>query len=153
MVLPPTDRLDVVTDAVLDAITAQKVPLALADIWFGEQNKIPRTPAVCVIGDGKSREPAGAPRAVMNTFHVRIDVYVMKVQDVQVSDMEVLTLADNLETVLHADLTFDGLVFGSLVVSNEQGVFNKAGTNYRSARLSLELKSKTQLPMRPGYNQ
>jgi hypothetical protein len=153
MVQPPTDRLDVITEAVFDAIVAQKTPLGLEDIWFGEQSKIPRTPAVCVVGDSKRRDPSGAPRMVTNTFVVRVDVYISKVQDIQESDRDALVLADNVEVVLHSDLTFDGLVYGSLVTANEQGVFNKANTNFRSARLSLELTSKTMLPMRPGYNQ
>lgn len=151
--VPPTDRLDDVAEAVLAVLDAAKVPLGIQDVWFGEQNKIPRTPAACVVADRKARELVGVPRAVTNTFAVRIDLYVMKVQDVQVSDAEVVALADNVEVVLHADLTFGGLVYSSLVVSNEQGVFNKGQTNYRSARLVLELQSRTQLPMRPGYNQ
>jgi hypothetical protein len=129
------------------------VPLNIANVWFGEQVKIPRTPAVCVIGDSKKREPKGAPRTVTNTFLLRVDVYIMKVQDTTENEREALALADNLEVVLHNDMTFDGLVYGSLVTANEQGTFNKAGANFRSARLSLELQSRTLLPMRPGYNQ
>jgi hypothetical protein len=150
---PPSDRLDVITLAVFDAVVAKKTDLSLQDVWFGEQNKIPRCPAVCVIGDTKTREARGAPRLVTNTFRVRCDLYVVKVGDVQDLHADALSLADDLEEVLHEDLTFGGIVIGSLVGSSEQGVVDRSGTNYRTARLTLELENRSMLPMRPGYNQ
>jgi len=149
----PSDRLVDVTDAVYQAVLAKKVDVGLQDVWFGEHDKLPRLPAVCVIGDTKEREDRGAPRLVTNTFRVRCDLYVVKISTQADIDRDALTLADDLEEVLHEDLTFGGIVIGSLVRSNEQGVVDKAGTRYRTARLTLELINRTMLPMRPGYNQ
>lgn len=149
----PSDRLDVVTNAVYQTVLTNKTPLGLQDVWFGEQNKIPRLPAVCVMGDTRQREDRGAPRLVTNTFSVRCDLYVVKVEPTESMHQQVLTLADDLEVVLHADLTFDGVVLGSLVRSSEIGIADKSGTRYHTARLTLELVNRTMLPMRPGYNQ
>lgn len=148
----PSDRLDDVTDAVYQAVLAKQADLNLEKVWFGEQNKIPKLPAVCVIGDRKEREDRGVPRLVTNTFTVRLDLYIVKVTDAETMQREVLSQAEDLEAALHEDLTFGGIVYGSMVKSNEQGVVDKSGTRYHTARLTLELINRSMLPMRPGYN-
>jgi hypothetical protein len=149
----PSDRLDVIADAVYQLVLARKADIGALDVWFGEHDKLPRLPAVCVAGDTKQRENYGAPRRVTNTFTVRLDLYIAKVAPQADIDRDSLTVAEQLEAVLHEDLTFGGLVVGSLVTSSEQGVVDKSGTRYRTARLTLELMNRTTLPMRPGYNQ
>lgn len=149
----PTDRLDLIAEKVYDLLTEQKDAMEIADIWFGEQSKIPRTPAVCVIPDGKRREPAGPPRRSKNTFRIHLDVYFFKVQAVEQNDRALVTLTDNIETVLHADMTLGGLVFGSMVQGVDSGTLNKDRTLFRGTRIVFEAESLTLLPMRPGYNQ
>jgi hypothetical protein len=149
----PTDSLETFTTAIQDIITANQVALGIADIWYGEQHKIPRTPSVEVMPGTKTRILAGAPRRTTNNFQVFVMILVGMVQDVQVNSHQANQMAESIETLLHADPTIGGLVINCLVEQIEFGHATRSMTEYRAARLNVTAESRTNLPMQPGYNQ
>jgi hypothetical protein len=134
-----------------------KVALGLADIWYGDQQQIPRTPTLCIVPDGKTREIEGSPRRSRNNLKCYLLLYHSKIQDIQKNSEEVDQLAEALETLIHADCTLGGLVIHSLVTAIDAGeitrLVNTARTMFRASRLTVEGLSKTLLPLSPGYNQ
>ena len=136
---------------------ANQAELGLADVWYGDQQQIPRTPTLCVVPDGKRRELQGSPRRVENTLRCYLLLYHSKIQDIQKNNEEVDQLAESLEKLVHADPTLGGLVIHSLVTDIDAGevtrLVDTRRTMYRAARLTVEGISKTALPMSPGYNQ
>src|SRR2546423_13035752 len=105
---PPTGSLYTVTDYLFNLITAAAptlTPIPLADVFYGDQQKIPRTPAVCVFGTDKMRELQGAPRRIHNVFEIYVHLYVFKVTDASTHWRMADHLAEALAGVIHQDLT------------------------------------------------
>jgi hypothetical protein len=152
-----TDSFYVFAKALQAIAEANKDELGIVDIWYGDQKQIPRTPTLCVVADGKTREIEGAPRRSRNTLKCYLVLYHSKIQDVQRNSEEVDQLAEALETKVHADPTMGGLVIHSLVTSIDAGeitrLVNTTTTMFRASRLTVEGLSKTLLPMSPRYNQ
>lgn len=152
-----TDSFYVFTKAIQAIAEAAKEDLGLVDIWYGDQKQIPRTPTLCVVADGKTREIEGAPRRSRNNLKCYLVLYHSKIQDVQKNSEEVDQLAERLEAEIHKDPTLGGLVIHSLVTGIDAGeitrLVNTTNTQFRAARLTVEAFSKTMLPMSPGYNQ
>lgn len=150
-----TDSLALVTNylyTLLDGYKANFTP-AVQDVYYGDQNQIPRTPAITVASSQKGRELAGAPRRILNTFEVFINIYFSNVRPIAVNHQEADALAEAVEAKIHEDIIFGGLVINSLVVLNEAGFLNRDNSQFRGNRLIVRATSKTLLPMAPGYNQ
>lgn len=153
--LPCTDSQYVVANYLFDLLTASKglfVP-AVRDVFYGDQKRIPETPALTVAASEKRRELAGAPRRTQNTFLVFINLFVFNVRDVSLNHREADQLAEQVEAKIHENPTFNGSVIHSMVVLNESGFLNRDNSQFRGNRLVVQAISKTMLPMSPDYNQ
>ena len=118
---------------------------------YGDQDRLPSTPAVCVEPGDKDRTLEGVPNMTLNEFTIFVMVYHNKVQDNQLTRRECDMLAYEIEAYLHEDLQLTlgdpaapALIHG-FVRSNESGYSFKNGTLYRSARLTFYGKNKTSL--------
>lgn len=124
-------------------------PLSTA-VFYGDQRTIPTTPAICIEPGDKTRTLAGAPQMTQNDFEIYLMVYHNKVQSVETTRAECDQLAYELEHWLHQDLQLQNggptpnLIHG-YVRTNESGYTVKAGTLYRSARLTYAGRNKTSL--------
>jgi hypothetical protein len=140
-------RIETIVDA---AKATFRVPVL--DVWYGDQDRIPRTPAICIEPNEKNRTLAGLPNMTENEFQIYIMVYHNKAQDNQNTRLECDQVAFDVEKLLHQDLQLtagnpsDPMMIHGFVRSNESGYTFKAGTLYRSARLSWFGKNKTSLP-------
>src|SRR5512139_916007 len=149
---PLTGSIVVVADAMITQIqggTYSIVPADLApmDIFYGDQERIPRTPAVCVEPGEKNRELQGAPNMTSNTFDIYVLIYHNKMQEIQLTRRECDVLAYEIEKRLHQNLQLGGIIIHGYCVSNESGYTYKQNTLYRSARLTYRATSKTSLPV------
>lgn len=147
--MPLTDRLDDVAQAVFNILTTNKTTLGLADVWWGDQALLPRTPAACVEPLRKTRELNGAPRRTEVMLFVQVLLFVGRIQDVQVNRKEVDAMSESVEAALHADATLGGIVIHSLVDSIDSGYATRSNTLYRASRVNLTAKSQAQLPYTP----
>jgi hypothetical protein len=144
--VPLTASSETVANAVLSAITAQKVALGIQQTYYGDQTQLPQTPAVCVSPGNKNREFQGASLTTMNTFETYVYVYFGKVQDVQANLHAAQTLADAIEPVVQTDQTLGGIVIWTLCIQNEPGMINKMGSLMMGNRMTFQSASKTRLP-------
>lgn len=141
-----TDQLSVVTKYIYDLLQSTQSELGLADVWYGDQEKIPRTPCVAVDSGEKTRELNGAPRRTLVNLTIYIMIYHHKVQQTQASRQEVEALSDAVETLLHTDPRLGDNVIHCMVTAMDPGYLQRQATMLRATRLTLECTSQVQLP-------
>lgn len=143
--MPLTDNLDTVTQYIVDLINTNKVALGVQDVWYGDQELIPRSPAVAVEPGTKTRTLTGMPRMATNNFTVFILVYVAKLQDIQLTRKTSNQLAEAIEDLIHGDSNLGGLVVHGFCTSQESGYAVRGSLLMRAVRISYEAMSKLQL--------
>lgn len=143
-----TDQSEVVANYIYQMLhnPTNMTALGLQDVWYGDQELLPRTPAACVAPGNKTREFQGATFRTLNTFETYILAYYGKIQDVQQNLHAATTLADAIETLVHSDLKLGGNVIYVLCTQNEPGMITKAGALLMGARMTFQSMSKTTLP-------
>lgn len=121
----------------------------LEDVFYGDQNQIPRTPALCLEPDGKRRviEGVGGSGRVLNTMGLYVLLYISKVQDTQVSARDALVLAESIEAYMHQDKSSGGLLVHGYCTEVEPGYRTRGDTRFRACRIKFEGINKTVLGM------
>lgn len=150
-----TDSVDALTQYVIAKIKAACVANTLVtttgvyagadDVYYGDQDKFPRTPSICIDPGNRQRILQGASFRTDNNFTIYILVYHAKVQDNQATRMEAQQLSEQIETLLHLDPQLGGLVIHSFCTLNESGYVYRQNTMYRTNRITFEPYSKTRL--------
>jgi hypothetical protein len=155
MPLPPTDKVSVIGQAVFAILTNAAPVLGLQDVFYGDQEKIPRSPTACVETGLKNRELTGVPRRTTNTMQLFIIVYHSRVQDNQVTRLESDQFAELVEDELHKseNVTLGGLVSHSMVVSSEYGYARRSNLLWTATRMTYQTTSLVNLPMAASYPQ
>lgn len=133
-------------------ITAAKDTLGIDAIYYGDQDRIPTTPTVCVEPGTKTRRLNGLPRRTEIDMTVYLIVYHYQIASTQVIRENNDSLAERLEDLLHNDAQLrdannEPTVSDSLVTSIESGYQQKRNTLFRASRLTFEARSQEQLPM------
>lgn len=141
-----TDKISVVATYVRDFLDANKADLQMLDVWYGDQDKIPRQPAACVEAGPKARELNGAPRRTQVVMEVYVIIYHEQIADGQESQRLSEQRAEATEDLLHQDSALSGLVIHSLVTSNEPGYVRRGGQQVKASRLTLQCTSQKMLP-------
>lgn len=146
-----TDSIPVLNKFLVNKFEAKKADLGIADVYYGDQERIPRTPAVCFEPGEKDRELNGAPRRTKVDITLYCLVYHNPVKAVSSIREEDDLLAEAIETEIHADRQFldetgDPQVIDSMVTSIESGYQQKANSLFRVSRLTVEARVQIQLP-------
>lgn len=149
--MPHTQSIVTITDYIVDKLKDNYEDLGLNqrdDVYYGDQDKLPRSPAICIDTGRKQRQLAGVAvaRRTENTFLIYIIVYHGEVRNSQVNRRDADVLAEQVETLLHQDPTFGGLVIHGFVKEIVSGYSRKANSTYRSARLAWEGQTKLMIP-------
>lgn len=148
-----TDSMDVITQYIIDKLkantsvltTSTGVTVDAADIYYGDQDKFPRTPSICVDPNNRRRDLHGVSFRTDNNFAIYILVYHAKVQDNQLTRKEAQQISEAIETLLHQDPQLGGNVIHSFCSLNESGYVYRTNTMYRTNRVTFEPYSKTRL--------
>lgn len=163
-----TDKLTVVTATIqsviataasagtIKALTASAdgsfPTLDTNDLYYGDQERIPRVPSVCVEPGTKTRELEGVPQTTRNTFVVYVLVY-MAGPELMAVRKQCDEIGEAIETVLHQDLQLlNGLpessanetVIHGFVQSFESSYALRPGL-FRTVRMMWQGTTKTRL--------
>ena len=151
-----TDSLDLVTQYIVDKIVTAAAAGAIksadnlavltpGNVFYGDQVKYPATPAIAV-------EPGGRPRTLMevsyrteNNFSVFIMCYHAGIQDNQLTRKQIQQISEGIETLIHQDPQFGGLLVHGFCENNDSGYVYRQSTMYRTNRISFSGYSKTRL--------
>jgi hypothetical protein len=144
-----TDSLVTVADVLVAKLEASADSLGLTDVFFGDQDLIPRSPAACVEPGDKTRDLQGATRRTENVFTIYILVYHSEVRSPQSNRKDADTLAEAIESLIHSDATLGGLVRHCYVTQVQSGYARKQNALMRSSRITFEARNMTQLPSSP----
>lgn len=155
-----TDKLTVVTqalktkfDPLVDDTLFHDPPIKAT--FYGDQTKLPVVPAVCFEPGTKTRTLTAAQYFTENTFEVHILIFFTQIGTMseEVIRKTVDELAEAIEAEVHKDPQLlnggaspaDEKVIHGFVREHESGYTYRGTTMYRSAHLTYEARSKTQL--------
>jgi hypothetical protein len=142
-----TDSLVTVSKYIETMLSSNAVALNLEDVFYGDQQRIPRTPAACVESGEKRRALKGAPRMTLVDITTYVIVYHYKLKSVQEIREDNDLLAEAIETLVHSDCKLGGYVIDSMVTSVESGYQMKGNSLFRASRLTIEARSQVLLPL------
>lgn len=116
------------------------------DVYYGDQENIPRTPSACVDPGGKRRDLQGAPRRTEATMTNYVIVYHYEVKSMQDVREAADRVAEKIEDIIHEDAYMGNSVFDSMVTAVESGYLMRRNSLYRASRLTVEARAMKQLP-------
>jgi hypothetical protein len=128
------------------------VPSTFNAVFYGDQNKIPSTPVVCVEPDNKTRELIGVPRKTQVTIDILLIVYHSKIAPgggPQANRIASDEKVEELETFLHLDPQLGGFAIHSMVTRVESGYVSKQEAVLRASRLNFQILTQQMLPQSP----
>jgi len=138
-----TYHLSDTIDALIAKLQENAVQLGLEDVWYGEQDLIPRTPAVCVEPVDIDRTWSGTSTQTENKFQVHIILYVSTLKGAQTMRRETDKLAEQIADLINSDVNLGGLVLIGFVDKIEAGYNIKQGKLMWSSRLTWSALNKT----------
>jgi hypothetical protein len=115
-------------------------------IFYGDQERIPISPAVCVEPGEKKVELYGAGRMTEVNFVVYILTYHSELRDLESNRRDADRLAETITDLLNADAGFFGLAIHCFVSNVSSGYATKTNNTLRASRITFELKSQERLP-------
>lgn len=149
-----TDKLSVVSERLFEKLEQNKDDLGLYTVLYGDQERLPGYPAVCVEPDNKDRDLNGNPRRTLVTLRVFIILYHGAIDSPQVNRRVADQKAEAVEAMIHEDpaltVNNEDLVIHGMVTRMESGYVRKENTLVRASRLTYEANSQVHLPDRLG---
>ena len=141
-----SDDLYVMAKYIQSLIETNKAGLNISDVYYGDQEKIPRVPTACVDTGSKRRELSGAPRRTTVDMETYVLVYTGAVASQTANREQDDQIAEAVEDLIHQDATMGGLVIDSLVSGIEFGYALRNNSLFRTARLTVTARDQVQLP-------
>lgn len=149
--MPLTDSYVTVARYIETLLVNNKTTLGLQDVFYGDQERIPRTPAAVVEPGGKQRTLNGAPRRTQVDITAYVIIYHYNLKNIETLREDNDRLAEQIEATIHQDAQMkDGTgnmqVVDSMVTAVESGFQPKGNSLFRASRLTIEARSQAQLP-------
>jgi hypothetical protein len=129
----------------VDMMEGAKLELGIEAVYYGDQDKLPFTPAVCVEPTVKDRSLQRAPRGTTVNLTAYILVYHGAIIDTMTQRKANDEMAEAIEERIHEKNEFDGLMISTLVDRIESG-YSFKGSLQRSSRLTVTGMMQEQLP-------
>lgn len=137
--------MSIIVQALIDLLVLNKTSLGIEDVYYGDQNRIPKVPSISVQPGDKSRVFTQTGLHTTIGLPVYIIIFHSGIRDLQVTNKANDVLAEAVETLLHADITLGGLVISSLVESVEPGFANRGKEYFVTHRLTWNGLSKKRI--------
>jgi hypothetical protein len=145
-----TDDIVLVANALKNILAPSNKPiLGLRDVFYGDQERIPRNPAICIETSDTVRELNGAPRRVAVRMTIYLMVYHNSLKAGAAGQREQNDqLAVDLQTELHKDINKDlgGLIIHGFCTQAESGWQQKENALWQATRITYEAQSQVMLP-------
>jgi hypothetical protein len=136
------------TDYFQNLIQAQKTPLGLGgDVAYGDQERIPFVPFVCIEPGTVRITPNGTQRRNMVEILTHVIVYHGEVRSVQTNLREADELAEAIRVLCNSDPTCGGLSIDCYVREVEPGYQKRGNSLFRASMLTIEARQQELLPL------
>lgn len=141
-------KLSEVCDALVFKLEVAAPELGIADkgVFYGDQARLPVSPAVCVEPNEKRTNLYAVGRMTEVTLSVYILVYHSDVKDVASNRRDADILAEDISDLLNADAKLDNTAIHSYVTNVQSGYSTKANSTMRSTRITFEIETQERLP-------
>lgn len=130
-----SDSLNEVAKAIHAIITAEQGSLGLKDVWYGEHDTIPKTPAITVEPVKKDVEVAQTGHKVRNDFQIRFMLFYSALTGPQMQVEDCLELAESVENLINDDFTVGGLLIYSYVTGLTNGYTRRSNVIMRATEI------------------
>lgn len=140
-----SDKVSVIGPMVEAYIKSRGNELGLRDVWYGDDDHIPETPAVLVTPGPKNREISATSHVTMTTFNFSLTLFHSRFTDPRITRQECDEKAEQLEEILHENRYLDGNLLHSYVSSMEFGVASRGNVLMKATRLSWVANSRTRI--------
>lgn len=124
-----------------------KEDLGIVDVFYGDQERIPKSPTICIEPDVKRAPIRNAGRQTMPEWTIYFMCYHSEIQAQSSNRRDSDTLAERLEDLLNSDPQMGGLVIHCWVSEVQSGYARKTNALMRSSRITFSANSRHQLPM------
>lgn len=148
--MPHTDRYSVVGLAIKALVNANKEELGIENVYYGDHNNIPDSVSVVVQPIPKTRELAGVGGPggrSMNTMRFYVWVHNSKLGSEEEERLRVDQIAEEVEALLHNDVTLDGIIIHGFVEEMDPGITKFDNSQYRTVQMRYKAISKTQITL------
>jgi hypothetical protein len=144
-------KLSEVCDRLVLLFRTQAPDLGIEEkaIFYGDQERIPISPAVCIEPGEKNVEMYGAGRMTELDLIVYVLAYHSEIQDLETNRRDADRLGETIADLLNADSNFFGLAIHCFVSNISSGYATKKGNTLRASRITFRLKSQERLPNQP----
>jgi hypothetical protein len=139
-----TDKQSILVQAIVDKMLSNSAALGIQDVFYGDQDILPRTPVITVQAGPVQKDLVQTGFTTMNTAHVFLTIYHGKIQDVQKNAKSADQLTEAVIDLLHLDKQLGGLVITGYVTTNEPGLADRGGM-LKANRITWQGISKTQI--------
>lgn len=156
MTMPDTQPLSdsslVIAERWFQILTINKAALGLEDVWFGDQQMVPRTPTLCVEPGLKRRTLFAAQNRTENEIDTYFLIYHSPISEMQDARRETMRVAEAVEHFLHlnhlrlfaANGTTQLTVHG-YCTDMDPGYSRKQNTTYNAVQMTWRNLTKTWL--------
>lgn len=133
-----------IVDAMVSLMEENLEVLQIKRVYWGDQEKIPEYPAVCVAPFPKDRSLTGEGATHRFAIVHRIGIYVYhgQVQSSELNHRAATKLAEDVEQLLHANTDMAGTVIFGFVNRMQPGFTMKEQTMVKVTRLLWEARSR-----------
>jgi hypothetical protein len=143
--------LNEVSTYFVDILNERKSNYDLYDVFYGDQDRIPNTPSVCVEPGTKERQVQRIPKGTDITITIYLIVYHYQIATTEEIRSNVDVIAEMIESDIHTDPYLRGfgstdMCISSLVTRIESGYRRKNNSLFRSSILTIEVQTREQLP-------
>lgn len=140
-----------ITQALVDKLTADATTLGLKGVFYGDQDKLPATPIVCVEPDNKDVMSYSPFRKTEIEITVYIIVYHSAIESPQQNRKDADAMAEAIETFLNADKNLKRTdhtdrVIHCYIKHVASGYAKKGNSVVRASRLTFSARTQDQLP-------
>lgn len=141
--MPTTNSIVAVVDYIkATLLEANASSLGLQDVFYGDQDLIPRFPAAAVEPTSMQEEPSGEGFSKNNRFQVLVIIFHSKIGDNQTTKRECDLFAEAVKDVLNGDRQLGGLVTHSWTSATDYGFAVRGKVTIQATRILFEAISK-----------
>lgn len=148
--MPLTAKVVDICDYLLNLLADNQASLGIEGLAYGDVERLPVTPYVCVEPEDKTRTLKNAQRMTNLNFTIFIIVYFGPVASVQANRRGADILAESIEDLVHSKKSLDGLVTHGMITNIASGYANRDRTLIRASRMTYEGISQELLTSAPG---
>lgn len=143
-----TNSLVLISDYLYQKFKDNMANLEIEDVYYGDQDKIARPPAICVEpADIKNLlKQAAAARRIDIEFYISFLCYHSEITSGQSNRRNADRLAERVAALVHADRTLGGLVIHGYCTDVHSGYATKGNTLMRANKIDYYAKSQFDLP-------